>query len=128
MLPDVSRLRIEPLALPPLVLVHQHGAQLGQPVRRVIERGQDDRLLAHLEAKQLDLVTQGSLEPVGQFVAARAPDDAGELRHRVGGHGYAGEHHAGEHRSRPIETQKRLVLRGQHRGSTVLLSCPLRHA
>ena len=35
--------RIEPFALPPLVLVQEHGAEFGQPVRRIIERGQDDR-------------------------------------------------------------------------------------
>ena len=56
-------LRVEPFALTPLVLVHQHAAQLREPVRRVVERRQDDRSFVDLEAEQLDLVAQGSLEP-----------------------------------------------------------------
>ena len=35
--------RVEAGALPPPVLVHEHGAQLGEPFGRVFEGGQDDR-------------------------------------------------------------------------------------
>jgi hypothetical protein len=53
--------------LPPLVLVHQDAAQLGEPVRRVVERGQDDRPLVDREREQLHLVVEGALEPVGEL-------------------------------------------------------------
>ena len=51
------------------MLVHQHAAELGEPVRWVVERGEDDRPLVDHEAEQSDLVSQGALEPVGELVA-----------------------------------------------------------
>ena len=48
------RERIESLALTPLVLVHEHGAKLGKPVRRVFELAVDDPLVDR-ERKQAHL-------------------------------------------------------------------------
>ena len=48
------------------------------------------------EREQLHLVGQGTFEPVGELVGGRRPgQSSAELRDRVGGDGYAGEHHCG---------------------------------
>ena len=51
----------------PLVLVHEHAAELGEPVRKIIERGQDDRPLVEREREQLHFVAQSPLEPLGEL-------------------------------------------------------------
>ena len=55
---------IEPFALPPHVLPHQHGPRLGEAVRRVLQRGQDDRPLIDRRRKQLHLVAPSTLKPI----------------------------------------------------------------
>ena len=36
-MPQAPASRIEPFALPPLMLAQEHGPELGQPVRRILE-------------------------------------------------------------------------------------------
>lgn len=55
---------IEPFALPPHVLPHQHGPQLGKTVRRVVHRGQDDRPLIDRRRKRPYFVAQSTLQPI----------------------------------------------------------------
>jgi hypothetical protein len=58
----------EPFALPPLVFVQEHSVEFGEPVRRILERPQDDRAFVDREREQLHLVGEGTVEPVGQLV------------------------------------------------------------
>jgi hypothetical protein len=64
------------------MLVHQHAAQLGESVGRVVERVEDE---------QLHIVAHRAL--VGEFVSVRGPDDLGRrwmrlpsLRAKSGGY------------------------------------------
>ena len=60
--------RVEPFALPPLMLVHEYGPRLGKPLWRVFKLGEDDRPLVDREREQLHVVGEGTVEPVGQLV------------------------------------------------------------
>ena len=71
-------LRIQPGALPPRVFVQEHGPQLGELLRRILERGQDDRALIDRERQQRHTVGEGNLEPVGERILAGGPNRVGE--------------------------------------------------
>ena len=60
------------------MLVEQHGTQLGQLGRRILERGEQDAAFAERERDQLDAVDHGAVEAVGQVVSADNPDEFGE--------------------------------------------------
>ena len=66
---------IEPFSASPLMLVEQHGTQLGQLGRRILERGEQDGAFADRERDQLDAVDHGAVEAVGQVVSADNPDE-----------------------------------------------------
>ena len=104
--------RIESRPLPPLVLVEEHRAELGEPVRWVFELAKDDRPLVDRQREQLHLVAQGTLEPVGQHVGAGCRDEVGELGDGVVGDGETGEHH----RARLRAVVWTGDIRGWHRG------------
>jgi hypothetical protein len=69
------------------MLVHEHGSKFGELVRRVVERGKDDRPLVESVREQLHLVGAGALESVGQVVGAGSTDQRGELFDGVVGDG-----------------------------------------
>jgi len=67
--------------------------QFGQLLRRILERGEHDRLLIEREREQLHRVEGCSLEPIGQRVSPDMTDEARELWDGIGGDGEAVEHH-----------------------------------
>ena len=62
--------RIEPGALPPTLLVQQHGAQLGSPSGGSAERREDDRALVDRQREQLHVAVEGDVERVGERIGA----------------------------------------------------------
>jgi hypothetical protein len=64
------------------MLVEEHGAEFGEPVRRILERGQDDRALVDRERQQRHVAVEGTLEPIGELVGAERPNRAGAPRPR----------------------------------------------
>jgi hypothetical protein len=87
---------LQPLSLPPAVIAEEHGAELGERVRWVFERGEQYGAFGESEREKFDLVGDGAVEPVGKVASAVVPQDPCELDDCGVGDGAAGEHHRGE--------------------------------
>ena len=61
------------------MFAQEHRAELAQPLRRMIERGQDDRPLVDRERKPCNLVGCGALEPDRQLVGAGPTNQRSEV-------------------------------------------------
>ena len=81
-----GRLSVETLALPPLVVGEQDGAQLGQLLRRILERREHERPLVERQREQLHFVGESAFEPVSENVVD-VTDEVGEVGDGVTGNG-----------------------------------------
>ena len=54
------------------MLVQQHGAEFGEPVRRVFERSEDDSPFVDRERQERDAVVNGRLKAVGERIGSDA--------------------------------------------------------
>ena len=61
------------------MLVHEDGAQLGEPVRWSVEQAKNDHSLVDREREQAHPVGERSLEPVGEIVGVGGSAEARKL-------------------------------------------------
>ena len=92
---------VNPFGASPLIIGEQHGAQLGQLLRRILQPSEHERPLVKRQREQLHLGFERTLKPIGQVVGSGITDEVGELFNGFGDDGQAREHHPGSVRGLP---------------------------